>query len=152
MRWMIRTLAVIVLAVTAVAAIGWTLPAEHIASRGALYPQPIEPVFAAVEAAFRVEQERGGIPIAVVARDPPRRLVTRIADADLPFGGTWTFDLTPEGGGTRVTITEHGEISHVVFRVMARYVYGYTATLERFLTAVGRRLGDGAGPASGSPR
>jgi hypothetical protein len=76
-----------------------------------------------------------------VERQPPRRLVTRIADADLPFGGTWTFELAPEEGGTRVTITERGEIRNPIFRAVARYVFGYGATMEAFLDELRAHIG-----------
>jgi hypothetical protein len=69
----------------------------------------------------------------VTERQPPRRLVTRIADQSLPFGGTWTYELTPAGSGTRLTITEHGTVFNPVFRFMSRFVFGHAATIERFL-------------------
>jgi hypothetical protein len=142
MKWIIRTLALIVLAIAGVAVIGWVLPVHHVASRRAVYAQPIEHVFAAVEAEYRDEQARSDIRMEVAELQPPQRMVTRIVDSDQPFGGTWTFELTTEETGTRVTITERGEIHNAIFRFMARYVFGYTATMESFLAALGRRLGD----------
>lgn len=41
----------------------------------------------------------GTITYEVDAAEPPRRLVIRIADPKLPFGGTWTYVLEPDGGG-----------------------------------------------------
>ena len=69
----------------------------------------------------------------VSGEEPPRRLVTRIADEDLPFGGTWTYRLEPDGGGTRVTITEDGEVYNPVFRFVSRFVMGHDATLRTYL-------------------
>ena len=80
----------------------------------------------------------GDIAFESVERDPPRRLVTRIADRSLPFGGTWTYELTPAGSGTRLRITEHGEVFNPVFRFMSRFVFGHTATIDRFLKDVVR--------------
>jgi uncharacterized protein YndB with AHSA1/START domain len=71
---------------------------------------------------------------------PPSRLRTRIADPSLPFGGTWTYEVTPSGSGTRVRITEHGEVYNPVFRVLSRFVFGHTATLEEFLGNLERKL------------
>src|ERR1051326_2565498 len=34
-----------------------------------------------------------------VESSPPRRLVTRIADLELPFGGSWTYEITPGASG-----------------------------------------------------
>jgi uncharacterized protein YndB with AHSA1/START domain len=39
---------------------------------------------------------------------PPRRLVTRIADPKLPFGGTWTYEITSTGASSTLTIMEDG--------------------------------------------
>jgi hypothetical protein len=65
--------------------------------------------------------------------------VARIADTDLPFGGTWTYELKPEGAGTRVTITERGEVYNPIFRFMSRFVLSQTATMEKYLAALTAR-------------
>jgi hypothetical protein len=59
--------------------------------------------------------------------------VWRIADPDQPFGGTWAFELASEGAGTRVTITENGEVYNPIFRFMSRFVFSETSTLESCL-------------------
>ena len=70
----------------------------------------------------------------VVELEPPHRLVTRIADPHLPFGGTWTYEITPAAdGGSTLTITENGEVYNPIFRFISRYVMGYTATMDRYL-------------------
>ena len=50
------------------------------------------------------ETDKGGqtITYEAVESDPPRRLVTRIADPSLPFGGTWTYEITPSGAAERL--------------------------------------------------
>jgi len=65
--------------------------------------------------------------------DPPRRLVTRIADDDLPWGGTWTHEIEAEGESSRVTIVEEGWVDNLVFRFFARFVFGYESTIEDYL-------------------
>ena len=42
--------------------------------------------------------------------------------------------------GTRLTITERGEIYNVMFRALSKYVFGYTATMESFLKALELKL------------
>jgi hypothetical protein len=77
----------------------------------------------------------------VVESDPPQKLVTRIADANLPFGGTWTYEITPASdGGATLTITENGEVYNPIFRFMSRYVMGYTATMDRYLRDLQNKL------------
>ena len=60
----------------------------------------------------------------------------RIADPDLPFGGTWTYELKPDGGGTQLVITERGEVYNPIFRFMSRFVFSHTATMERFVASL----------------
>jgi hypothetical protein len=76
----------------------------------------------------------------VLEADPPHKLVTRIADPHLPFGGSWTYEITPTATGCSLTITEHGEIYNPVFRFVARYVQGYTATIDNYLKALHAKL------------
>ena len=83
----------------------------------------------------------GKILYVVEAATPPSRLVTRIADPSLPFGGTWTYELVPAGAGTTLRITEDGEVYNVIFRVMSKYVFGHTATVDTYLRDLGRHLG-----------
>ena len=73
---------------------------------------------------------------------PGQKLVTRILNTDLGYGGKWTYEFSPEGGGTRVKITEDGEVSNVLFRFMSRYVFGHTATMDGYLTSLAKRFGE----------
>jgi hypothetical protein len=75
---------------------------------------------------------------------PPRRLVARIAGDNLPFGGTWTFEITPEGDGAKLRITERGWVSNPIFRFVSRLVLGYTSNLEMYLRSLGRKFGETA--------
>ena len=47
---------------------------------------------------FREEGSSGSLTMEIVEATRPTRMVTRIADPDQPFGGTWTFELVPDGG------------------------------------------------------
>jgi hypothetical protein len=72
---------------------------------------------------------------------PDRLLVGRIADANLPFGGSWTYELAPDAGGrTTLTITEDGEVYNPIFRFMSRFVMGHDATIKQYLSDVGKRF------------
>jgi len=71
---------------------------------------------------------------------PHERLVTTIADKDLPFGGSWTYELKSVPGRTEVTITENGEVYNALFRFMSRFVFGYTATMEQYLESLKARV------------
>ena len=146
-----------------IAGIGASLPVEHMATRTASLkatPQQVWDVIAGpptwrpdviryeelpARDGHRVWIEYGKadskMTYEVVESDPPQKLVTRIADPHLPFGGTWTYEITPSAGGSTLTITENGEVYNPIFRFISRYVTGYTATMDRYLQALESRLG-----------
>jgi hypothetical protein len=95
---------------------------------------------------WREIRRRDSIPYETVESVPSQRFVTRITDPALPFGGQWSIDLAPLPKGTRVTITERGEIYNPIFRVFAHFVFGYTATIDAYLHALQRRLETPDGP------
>jgi hypothetical protein len=88
-----------------------------------------------------VEESRSGkITFAIERMERPRVLVSIIANRDLPFGGRWTYEIRPEGNGSRLTITEDGEIYNPLFRFMARFVFGYEGTIRAYLASLETRL------------
>ena len=72
---------------------------------------------------------------------PPRRLVRRIANDNLPFSGTWTMEVAEFGEVTALTVTEDGEIDNPALRFISRFVMGQTATIDQYLRALGKKLG-----------
>ena len=89
---------------------------------------------------FREHGSNGVITYRVETLTAPSRMVVRIADPSLPFGGTWTHDLkaTPSGG-TELTTTEDGEVYNPIFRFMSKFFFSPTATIEKFHAALARR-------------
>jgi hypothetical protein len=84
----------------------------------------------------------GSIPYQVMVMVPPRALVVRIADPKLPFGGTWTYEISAvKDGSSLLRITEAGEIYNPIFRVAARFVLGYSRTQQEYLQALGAKFG-----------
>jgi len=170
LKWVLLILLALVLLVVIVAVVGYLLPRDHVASRSARYGQPPDAVFAVISdvahaAAWRKDIKQvdmlppvdgrvrfrevggmGAITMEVHEITRPTRMVTRIADPDQAFGGSWTFELAPEGAGTRLTITERGEIYNPIFRTLARFVFGYTSSLEQYLRALGNRVGEPVTP------
>jgi uncharacterized protein YndB with AHSA1/START domain len=72
---------------------------------------------------------------------PPRRLVRRIANDNLPFSGTWTMEVAEFGEVTALTVTEDGETDNPAFRFISRFIMGQTATVDQYLRALGKKLG-----------
>jgi hypothetical protein len=73
---------------------------------------------------------------------PEKKLVRRIVNEKLPFGGEWVMALAPSAPGTTLTITENGEIHNPIFRFVARFFMGYTTTIDAYLRSLGRKLGE----------
>jgi len=70
----------------------------------------------------------------------PERMVTRITTKDLPYGGSWTYELTPNGTGCTLTITENGEVYNPLFRFMSKYMFGHTMTMEGYMADLKKRV------------
>jgi hypothetical protein len=71
---------------------------------------------------------------------PPRRLVTRIADPKLPFGGAWVYEIVPAADSCTLTITEYGEVYNPLFRFVSHFIMGHTATIDNYLAALNTKL------------
>src|SRR6266852_2207824 len=146
--------------------IGWLLPRDHVATRQGRYRQPPEAIWTAITDVDAMPSWRQGlksvkrlpdknglpahievtnsgeIPMETVEMIPPRRLVGRIADPNLPFGGTWTFEVTPTAEGGALRITENGYVTNSVFRFLSRFVFGYTGTIEIYLKSLAKKFGE----------
>ena len=170
MKWLLIALGVVVAVVVVVYVIGALMPVKHSASRAARFKQKPETVFAVItdwrafpswrpelkevrerqgvdgRASWVEVSKEGEIAMEVIESDAPRKLVGRIADPDrkLPFGGTWTYVVEPAtgGDGCTLTITEDGEVYPPPFRFMSKYVFGHTATMEKYLKSLGRKFGE----------
>ncbi|HEX6975833.1 MAG TPA: SRPBCC family protein [Vicinamibacterales bacterium] len=164
MRWLLRVLIVLVAAVAVVAIVGWRLPVGHVVSRSVIVPAAPDVVYARISDVpsypqwwsevtrvetlppvdgrprYREHMSMGPVVFEIVEATPPGWFVSRIADPDQPFGGTWAFELSAEGAGTRVRLTERGEVYNPVFRFLSRFVFSQSATVESFLAALTRSV------------
>ena len=91
---------------------------------------------------FRETSDQGALTMEVMENQAPVRRVTRIADKNLPFGGTWTYVITATPEGSMLSITEAGEVYNPIFRFMSRFVFGHTRTMESYLTSLGDKFGE----------
>jgi hypothetical protein len=171
MKWTLIIVGTLVGIVAIVAIIGALLPKGHMATRAARFRQSPMTIWqtitdiekfpswrAGVTSVERIPErdghtmwlERGGhdaIPYEMMESTPPSgnsagRVVTRIADPKLPFGGTWTIEVSPVDGGTTLRITERGEVYNPIFRFMSRFVFGQTKSMEDYLGALGKKFGE----------
>ena len=159
--WVIGALLAVVLAVVAV---GWALPVSHRAVRRATYAASPAELYALVTDVERFPQWRsrvtrvevmpsvaaamrfreigadGTITYDVEEAVTDARVVTRIADRSLPFGGRWVYTLRPTERGTELEIVEEGEVYNPIFRFVSRFVMGHTASIDRYLDDVALRF------------
>src|SRR5690349_3197127 len=132
MRIVVLLLIVVVGLGLVVVVVGYLLPVKHVATIAAHVPATPEQVWDALtnvaayptwrgdltavemlpadsgHVAWREHGKNDAISFAIEQAEPPRRLVTRITDKSLPFGGAWEYEVTPDGTSSRVRITERG--------------------------------------------
>ena len=167
MKWIAVAIASVAFLVLAIALLGSLLPREHSASRKARFKQTPGVVWAVLADPLRAASWRADVisveplpdqngraawrekwkdgKLVVMERtlvEPERKLQTRIANTDLPFGGTWTFELSRRGEGSELRITEDGFVSNTLFRFLARFVFGHTSSMESFLRQLGAKFGE----------
>jgi hypothetical protein len=138
MKWILIALVVVAAVVAVMAAIGATLPRDHVATRSLALRRSAEEVWPAILQATAAS----GVPVDVVESDPPRRQVTRVKDTERMFGGTWTITITPSPTGSTLTITEDGWVGNPIFRFVSRYVMGHHATMDGMLKDVAKKFGE----------
>src|SRR4051794_10627358 len=93
---------------------------------------------------FREHGKQGAVSYDLVEDDPEKKIVTRIADQNLGYSGSWTYTFQSTTDGTQVEITEAGEVSNVLFRFMSRFFFGHTSTIEKYLSALAKKFGEQA--------
>lgn len=150
MKWVMYIGLAIVMAIAVVLLIGTVLPKGHVASRKIVVRAAPNDLFALIAGpsdwrGFKYEKlaesplkwretDSSGDTITYerVETAAPTRVVNRIADPKLPFGGRWIYEVAPEGGGSALTITENGEVYNPLFRFVSRFIMGHTATIEKY--------------------
>ncbi len=146
-------------------AYGSTLPAEHdvyTIARYSVAPEVLWPLLAEPEQqlVWRTDletvdalperdgneswRETGSMgPMDFVRRseNAPSTLTVEIVD-NAQFGGSWTYYLVPEAGGTRLTIRERGEVYSPLLRLISTHVIGPYSTMKAIHNDLARHLGD----------
>jgi len=166
MKWLLIVVLSLAGMLILIVAIGVLLPQKHHVSRTIALNQPAETVWDLISGppkwrsdirnyqelpaheGHRMwrETDKHGQTITYQAIElfPPRRLVVRIADPGLPFGGTWIYEVTPGDHACSLTITEDGEVYNPLFRFVSRFFIGHTATIDGYLKSVKEKLGSGS--------
>jgi uncharacterized protein YndB with AHSA1/START domain len=166
LRWMLVGVGVLLGLLLIVTLIGAALPENHVATRTLTLPQAPEAVwqvitdygqqpqwFSEISKAERLPDRNGHavwretlsgemeLTMEVIEERPAQRLVRKIVNDDLPFGGQWEYDLKPLARGCQLTVTERGIVRNPFFRFVSRFVIGQHATIETYLRALAQKLG-----------
>jgi hypothetical protein len=159
-KWLLYFVAAIVLLILMVVGIGLMLPKKHRATRMARFKESPEVIFAAVSGPqdwrpgittvelpadggprkWRELSGRHSITFEEVESDPPRLYRSQIIDKNLPFSGTWTWEIAATPDGCTCRITEDGEVHNPVFRFISQLIIGHTKTIDEYLTALGKKF------------
>ncbi|MBD0372646.1 MAG: SRPBCC family protein [Pyrinomonadaceae bacterium] len=168
--WILVPVAVLTSMLFIIVAVGLSIPRQHVASRTLKTNQSPEAVWRAItdyegQPAWRKDVKRverlpdkdgrevwrevyeKGSPITLETAESaaPRRLVRIIADEGGPFSGRWEYDIKPDGAsGSRLTITERGEVPNPLFRFVSRFLIGHTYFMERFQKDLAAKFGEAA--------
>jgi uncharacterized protein YndB with AHSA1/START domain len=158
MTWILAPVAVLASLLFIMIAVGLSIPRQHVATRTLKTRQPPEVIWKAItdyenQPAWRKElkgverlPDREGrevwreiyekeTPITFETAESvaPHRLVRTIADEGGPFSGRWEYDIRADAsGGSRLTITERGEVPNPFFRFVSRFLIGHTYFMEKF--------------------
>lgn len=161
-------LAILIVAVAVMRALGARLPEEHVATVSVQLPQSPDAVWRVIaDAAGHVEwaagvtnvvrlEDRDGKPawrqhmgrnsfvLVTTESQPPARLVRTIDDDHKMFSGSWTYELTAEGGGTLVRLTERGRVPSPFARYMMHKFMDPAMYARKHLVSLAKKFGEPA--------
>lgn len=170
MKIILKILAALVSIVVIVTLVGLALPQSHVASTRTAFRASQEQVWNAVtnvhdyplwrsdvksvtifksasgHISWAETGSNGMIQYDQVEAVPPSHLLVKLTDESLPFGGTWTYDISPAASGSQLVITENGIVRNPIFRFMSRFVFGHYGTQETFVRDLAKRLGETVKP------
>jgi hypothetical protein len=87
-------------------------------------------------------QKYGKMPLCEVLTAAPTTRIVAIADPKLPFGGTWTYELTPvDAMSTRVSITENGTTGPLLWRFAGHYIFHEDTMIKQYMADLQKSVG-----------
>ncbi len=161
-KFLVIVLILLLVAAGTVAYLGSRQPAQHAVTRSIYVPQSPEQVYARISNVTALPQWRpevksvtvlpnigehmqwqenykmGNLRFELMEDNAPLERIARISDPSSPFQGDWTYELTPKGSGTTVSITERATVNNVFFRFIMHYMLGETKTIDDYLTDLAR--------------
>lgn len=162
--------AVIVLAVVVVLTMGALQPRNHTASATVVVSAPQSVVWQRIEDVQTQPNWRSGLtavkmlpsqdghmcweetssfgkmPLCEVLAAPPSTRIVRIADSNLPYGGLWTYELSPglgptDANSTTLKITENGFTGPWFFRFAGHYIFHEDSQIKKYEEDLQKSIG-----------
>ncbi len=168
MKWVLYFVVFIAVVSGATFLIGYFLPAKTTISRSITLKQPPAAVFAVLADVRRMAEWnrntekvemlppvdgkeatkqtfKGGMVMTIITAEsePPNHLVRQLGDDSGPFVGSWTYEISPADGGSRVVLTEVAVFKNPLFRVMTR-LFGQTKYMDEHLEDLAKKFGETA--------
>lgn len=95
--------------------------------------------------AWRWTMGRNAMVLVTTRSEPPSLLVRTIGDEGKMFSGDWTCEVSADGSGTALALTEHGRIHVAIPRAMMHYlpfIADPSLYLRRHLTRLAEKFGE----------
>lgn len=159
MKYLLTILGVVLLIPCIVWIIGMTLPQSHTAEISRQFEATPEEIFTLITDVEHFPNWRTNVDRVEIINDDEKSfqwreyytnedplsfriveshensmLVTEIADENLPFGGSWTYKIQPEGKQTQLTIIENGDVYNPIFRFISKFVLEHEGTIKQYMT------------------
>ena len=88
----------------------------------------------------------GKMPMCEVLSAPPSTRIVRIADPNLPYGGIWTYELSPGLGptdpnSTTLRITENGFTGPWIYRFVGHYIFHEDTQIKKYEADLQKSIG-----------
>ena len=163
MKGLLKVVGFCVAAVVVMILLGSGMATHHVVTRRKSFAAPAEKVWSALLSIRQLPIDRSdlravdqgtatqppsaievvGSPVKIEIETfrPPRSLVVKTIDPDIPYGGTWTFVLEPDGDQlTRLTVVEDAEVHGRLLRFAVRTFGLDDSLVEGIFRAVKRKL------------
>ena len=88
----------------------------------------------------------GKMPLCEVLAAAPSTRIVRIADPNLPYGGLWTYELSPgmaptDANSTILKITENGFTGPWFFRFVGHYIFHEDTQIKKYEADLQKSVG-----------
>jgi hypothetical protein len=84
----------------------------------------------------------GKMPLCEVLVNAPATRIVRIADPNLPYGGLWTYELTPvDANSTSLRITENGFTGPWFYRFVGHYIFHEDSQIKSYEADLQKSIG-----------